>query len=209
MPKLNSHVSTPVDGAGPRLARLVIVFRCLGAFVHAVWLRWDRWRVEMLLQDFKYAVRTLAKKPAYAAVTVLTLGIGIGANASIFSAVHAVLLRPLPFPNPHELVQLSSTTTARPLLPGGAASPRTLSIGTGNSTFAEMAAISSGSIPWSGHGLAEHVSYALVTGGFFNVLQIPALHGRSLSYEDDAMGSPEVVVIAHSLWTRRLGADQM
>jgi hypothetical protein len=189
-------------------ARVVLVWRCAGAFVHALWLRWDRWRLEMLLQDIKYAFRTLAKKPAYAAVTILTLGIGIGANAAIFSAVHAVLLRPLPFPNPDELVQISSTTKARPTLPGGAASPPDFTDWRRSSnTLADMAAISAGSIPWSGHGTAEQVSYALVTGGFFNVLQVPAQHGRTLSNEDDAMGSPEVVVIAHSLWTRRLGGD--
>jgi predicted permease len=191
-----------------RASRVAIVFRCLGAFIHALWLSCDRWRLDMWLQELKYAVRTLTKKPAYAAVTILTLGIGIGANAAIFSAVHAVLLRPLPFPQPEELVQLSSTTTARPTLPGGAASPPDfVDWRTGSATFAEMAALSAGTIPWSGHGPAEQVPYAMVTGGFFNVLRVAALSGRTIGYEDDAIGSPDVVVIAHSLWSRRFASD--
>jgi predicted permease len=70
-----------------------------------------------------------------------------------------------------------------------------------------MAAISAGAIPWSGHGQAEQVPYAMVTGGFFNVLGVAPMYGRALSYEDDEMGGPDVVVISHSLWTRRLGSD--
>jgi hypothetical protein len=58
----------------------VLVVRCLGAFVHAAWLRWERWRLEMLQQDIKYAIRTLTKKPGFAVVTILTPAIGIGAT---------------------------------------------------------------------------------------------------------------------------------
>lgn len=120
----------------------VLVVRCLGAFVHAAWLRWERWRVEMLLQDIRYAIRTLTKKPNFAVVTILTLAIGIGANAAIFSAVRAVLLRPLPFPAPEQLVQIYSTTVARPMAPGGTASPPDFTDWrTDSSAFTEMAAI--------------------------------------------------------------------
>jgi predicted permease len=185
-----------------------LVVRCLGAFVHAAWLRWDRWRIEMLLQDVKYALRTLTRKPGFAAVTILTLAIGIGANAAIFSAVRAVLFRPLPFPHPDQIVQVSSTTVKGPQYFGGAASPPDFTDWrTNNTSFSEMAAISAGSIPWSGQGQAEQVPYANVTGGFFNVLGVGAMHGRALGYEDDAMGAPDVVVISHQLWARRLGSD--
>ncbi|HUE90105.1 MAG TPA: ABC transporter permease [Vicinamibacterales bacterium] len=187
---------------------VVLVVRCLGAFVHAAWLRWDRWRLEMLLQDIKYAFRTLARKPGFAAVTILTLAIGIGANAAIFSAVRAVLLRPLPFPEPERVVQIYSTTITRPLGPGGTASPPDFTDWRTDSTsFTEMAAISAGSIPWSGDGVAEQVPFAMVTGGFFDVLSVPAQHGRTLTHDDDPVGAADVVVISHDLWSRRFGGD--
>ena len=185
-----------------------LLVRCLGAFVHAAWLRWDRWRLEMLLQDFKYAIRTLGKKPGFAIITILTLAIGIGANAAIFSAVRAVLLRPLPFPDPQQLVQIYSTTKARPQGPGGAVSPPDyVDWRKDSSSFTEMAALSAGSIPWSGDGAAEQVPYAMVTGGFFNVLRVAPFLGRSLDYQDDPIGAADVVVISHELWARRMGSD--
>jgi predicted permease len=186
----------------------VLVVRCFGAFVHAAWLRWERWRLEMLLQDLRYALRTLGKRPGFAAVSILILAIGIGANAAIFSAVRAVLLRPLPFPEPESVVQISSTTVARPLRPGGAASPPDfIDWRADSASFTEMAALSAGSIPWSGDGVAEQVPYAMVTGGFFDVLRVPAQQGRVLSLDDDPLGSPDVVVISHALWSRRFAND--
>jgi putative ABC transport system permease protein len=182
--------------------------RCLGACAHAAWLRWDRWRIEMLLQDTRYAIRALMKRPGFALTAILTLAVGIGANAAIFSVVRAVLLRPLPFPAPEELVQISSTTTARPHAPFGTASPPDfVDWRAESSSFAEMAAINAGSIPWTGDGPAEHVPYALVTGGFFNVLGLGPLSGRALGHDDDRTGAPDVVVISHALWTRRFGRD--
>lgn len=184
-----------------------LLVRCCGAFVHAAWLRWDRWRLEMLMQDVKYALRTLVKRPAFAIITVLTLGVGIGANAAIFSAVRAVLFRPLPFPAAEEIVQVYSTLLSRPSATGGTASPPDyVDWRTQSAAFSEMAAVSAGSIPWSGHGAAEQVPYALVTGGFFNVMRVAAAQGRTIGYEDDPLGAPDVVVISHGLWTRRFGA---
>ena len=164
--------------------------------------------METLLQDLKYALRTLSKKPGFAAVTILTLAIGIGANGAIFSAVRAVLLRPLPFPEPERVVQIYSTTIARPLGPGGTASPPDfVDWRTDSTSFTGMAAISAGSIPWSGNGVAEQVPYAMVTGTFFDVLSVAAQHGRTLSADDDPVGAADVVVIAHDLWARRFGND--
>jgi predicted permease len=162
----------------------------------------------MFFQDLKYALRTLTRRPAFATVTVLTLAIGIGANAAIFSAVHAVVLRPLPFPRAEQIVQVSSTTARGPQFYGGAASPPDFTDWRRDSTsFSEMAAISAGSIPWSGHGQAEQVPFAMVTGGFFNVLGVAPLYGRAIGYEDDPIGAPDIVVVSHRLWTRRLGSD--
>lgn len=185
-----------------------VILRCAGAFVHAAWLRWDRWRAEMLLQDLRYAIRTLVKKPGFAAITILTLAIGIGGNAAIFGAVRAVLLRPLPFPEPERVVQLFSTTVKNPDFAGGTASPPDFVDWRRESTsFVEMAATNAGAYALTGIGPAEQVTGATVTGGFFAVLGVTPLYGRALAVADDAIGGPNVVVLSHALWTRRFGGD--
>jgi putative ABC transport system permease protein len=184
-----------------------LMLRCSGAFVHAAWLRWERWRFEMLVQDMKYAIRMLVKKPGFATITVLTLALGIGANAAIFSAVRAVLLRPLPFPEPDRLVQVFSSTVTSPDGLSGTASPPDFTDWRRDSrSFAELAALNADSFALTGQGAAEQLSGANVTGGFFDVLGLPAHLGRTLTPEDDAPG-PSVVVLAYSLWVRRFGSD--
>lgn len=187
---------------------LSLFTRALGAVAHAAWLRWDRWRIEMLLQDVRYALRTLLRKPGFAVVTVLTLAVGIGANAAIFSAVRAVLLRPLPFPAPQQLVNISTSSVSAPSQPGGAASAADfIDWRRDNRSFSEIAAINPGTYALVGDGAAEQVSGANVSGGFFNVLGVPALYGRTLLPADDAAGAGDVAVISHGLWVRRFGSD--
>jgi putative ABC transport system permease protein len=160
----------------------------------------------MLVQDVKYAVRTLLRKPGFAAVTLLTLGIGIGANAAIFGAVRAVLLRPLPFPDPGALVSISTTSIERPSLANGASSaPDFLDWRRDLTSFTDIAASFSEASAVTGDGPAEQVPNARVTGGFFGVLAVPALHGRTILPEDDAVNGENVVVLGHALWMRRFG----
>ncbi len=195
------------DGTLTATRRSAIRLRAAGAMLHALWLRRDRWRIEPVWQDLQYAVKSLIRNPGFALVTVLTLGIGIGANAAIFSAVRAVLLRPLPFPESEALVSVSTTTVARPLLVGGSSAPPDFVDWRRNlASFAEMAAINANASALTGDGgPAEQVPDAQVTGGFFAVLTVAPLHGRTLTPDDDAMGAPNVVVISHELWMRRFG----
>jgi hypothetical protein len=88
--------------------------RALGAVWHALWLRWDHWRPEMWTYDLRIAARTLLRQPAFLALAVLTLGVGVGATAAVFSAVRAVILRPLPFPAQHQLIAVTTTNLDRP-----------------------------------------------------------------------------------------------
>lgn len=161
-----------------------------------------------MLQDLKYAVRTLTRRPGFAIVTIATLAIGIGANAAIFGAVQAVLLRPLPFPEPDRLVQVFKTRDAAPDRAAGTTSPPDfVDWRRDNRVFTELAAVNEGSYPLTGEGPAEQIPGATVTGGFFDVLGVRALHGRTLTPADDAMGGPDVVMIGASLWRRRFGGD--
>lgn len=191
-------------GRGSGAVRLAA--RALGAWPHACWLRWDRWRWEMLWHDLKYATRTLIKRPGFTILAVLSLTIGIGANAAIFSAVRAVLLRPLPFPDPDALVSVVTTSVERPdARTGSTAPPDFVDWRRDVTAFLEIAAVDSTASALTGEGAAEQVSSANVTGGFFGVLGVVPLHGRALTPQDDAPGAPEVAVLGHGLWMRRFG----
>lgn len=202
-----AYASTRADRSGRRLP-LECLWRSTGALFHAAWLRWDRWRIDMILQDLKHAIRALRAKPGFTAVTVLTLAIGIGGTTAIFGAVNAVLLRPLPYPGPDELVRVFKTSLKAPDRVGGTVSPPDFADWRrNNSVFTELAAYDSDSITVTGQGAAEVVRIGEVTGGFFGVLGAPPLYGRPITTADDPMGSRDVVVLGHGIWVRRFGSN--
>ena len=191
-----------------RRVPLGCLVRSCGAFVHAAWLRWDRWRIEMILQDLKHAMRALRAKPGFTAVTVLTLAIGIGGNAAIFGAVNAVLLRPLPYRDADQLVRVYKTNLKEPDRIGGTVSPPDyVDWRRDNTVFAEVAAYDGDSYPLTGNGSAEQLPAADVTGGFFAVMGTPPRLGRTITDEDDREGARDVVVLSHALWARRFGSN--
>ena len=182
--------------------------RALGAIVHAAWLRWDRWRIGMIWQDIKHSLRGLLRKPGFTATVVLTLAIGIGGNAAIFSAVNAVLLRPLPFANPDHLVRIYKTNLTQPDQIGGTVSPPDLvDYRRDNTSFTDVAAYAESAYPLTGEGPAEQISGAQITGGFFPVMATAPALGRTITDDDDRPGARDVVVLSHALWARRFGSD--
>lgn len=184
------------------------LWRSCGAFFHAAWLRWDRWRIEMIVQDVKHAVRALRAKPGFTAVTALTLAIGIGGNAAIFGAVNAVLLRPLPYRDADQLMRVYKTRIQQPDGIGGTVSPPDyVDWRRDNTVFAEVAAYDGGSYPLTGNGAAEQLPAANVTGGFFAVMGTPPRLGRTITDGDDREGARDVVVLSHALWARRFGSN--
>lgn len=203
-----AYAATRAQRAGRELP-LTSMFRALGSIVHAAWLRWDRWRVEMIIQDIKHALRSLRRKPSFTAVVVLTLAIGIGGNAAIFGAVNAVLLRPLPYANPDQLVRIYKTNATEPDRVGGTVSPPDLvDYRHDNAVFVDVAAYADTAFPLTGDGPAEQIPGAQITGGFFTVFATPAQFGRTITDDDDRMGARDVVVLSHALWSRRFGGDR-
>ncbi|HYB95088.1 MAG TPA: ABC transporter permease [Vicinamibacterales bacterium] len=202
-----AYSSSRAARAGRRLS-IACAMRALGAVAHAAWLRWDRWRVEMIIQDIKHAWRSLARKRSFTVVVVLTLAIGIGGTAAIFGVVNAVLLRPLPYPDPDRVVRVYKTQRAQPDRVGGTVSPPDYDDWRrDNQSFTEVAGYLTNSLALTGHGEAEQIVSAAVTGGFFDVLGVPPRLGRAIATSDDPAGSRDVVVISHALWTRRFGAN--
>src|SRR6184192_580334 len=155
-----------------------------------------------ILQDFRYALRILAKQPAFTAIAVLTLALGIGANTAIFSIVNSVLLRPLPYPNADRIMVLNESSG-----PGqdfSVALPDYFDWQNDNAVFEHLACTHKESRNLSGISgrEPERISCASVTRNFFNVIGLPAEIGRTFSEDEDKVGAPAVVVISDRLWQR-------
>jgi len=161
-----------------------------------------------LLQDIRYGIRTLGKNPGFTAVAVLTLALGIGANTAIFSVVENVLLRPLPYPQPGNLVQIWNTYPPQApragLSPGDYADWRQQ-----NASFSEMggyAHISQG-FNLTGEGEPQRVLGSYASAGLFPLLGIHLAAGHYFVEEEDRAGSSPVVILSHHLWQSRFGGD--
>jgi putative ABC transport system permease protein len=168
--------------------------------------------METFLQDLRFAVRTLRKRPAFTLVAILTLALGIGANAAVFSVVDSVLLAPLPFRNADRLTLIwaSYPDLARRLgLPDKLpVSPGTFYDWKTDSAFEKMAMVGAERVSLTGDGEPEQLAAVKASGELFQVLGTPALAGRFLLPEDDVPGKRTVVVLSHDLWRRRFGGDR-
>ena len=164
------------------------------------WTWIDEWR-----QDVAYALRALAKTPAFTAIAVLTLTIGVGANTAMFSIVQAVLLRPLPFPDPDRLVALREVDgTAARRTPGSASYPNFIDWRSRTTTLESLSTYRMGSFTVTGLGPPQQISGAVVSADFFATLGIEPAMGRAFLATEEAAGS-DVVVIADAFWRTQLG----
>ena len=161
-----------------------------------------------MLQDIRYALRQLLQARGFTAVALLTLALGIGANTAIFSVVNAVMLRPLPYPRPHEVVLVWINNTIEKISDDITNWPTFTDWRTGNRTFAEMAGYSPGTANLTGGGEPEQVASTIVGDRFFETLGIPALRGRWFTDAEQTEGKDNVVVISHGLWQRRFGGAE-
>ncbi|QSQ25651.1 ABC transporter permease [Pyxidicoccus parkwayensis] len=167
--------------------------------------------LDALVQDVRYALRTLRKAPAFSLVAVLTLALGIGATTALFSVVRGVLLKPLPFPAPERLVRVwqASPVLDAPRTP--LASPDFEDWKARQKSFTELGAWwhveNMSGVDLSGLGEPERLQATYVTEGFFSTLGVVPHLGRAFLPEENQPGNDAVVMLSHGAWTRLFGAD--
>ena len=176
-------------------------------------------------QDLRYGAQVLMKHPAFTAIAVLTLALGVGANTALFSVVDAVLLKKLPVKDPDRLVLFKASWNGEKFGPGGFNGSNRVNRETGlvvgtsfptqtlhrlrqeTATLSDVFAFSPMGLNFNAGGQAEVVSGQVVSGNYYSVLGVPAVVGRTITDEDDKAGVTPVAVLSHRFWTNRFGAD--
>ena len=163
--------------------------------------------MQSLRQDLRYAIRLLLRRPGFAFMIIAMLALGIGANSAIFSVVNAVLLKPLPYAEPGRLVMLWGRLPTHGLDQLNLSPPEFVDFRERNATLADIAAYASIGRNLTGAGEPERITATLVSSGFFSVLGISPLRGRTFSEEDDKPGHNQAVLLSYNLWQSRFGGD--
>src|SRR5262245_27126917 len=210
--ELDSHLQMHIDdniraGMSPADARRHALIR-LGGLEQVKELYRDRRGVpglQHLAQDLRSSVRVLRKSPTFAAAAIITLGLGIGVNAAIFSVVNAVLLRPLPFPGADRLMLLWATNTKSGDREDVASYPDFEAWKAQASSFDAMGAFTARGVTLSGGVRPELVPSIQVTPGFFDVLDVQVAAGRAFTAGDDVPGAPPVALLSDSGWKELFG----
>ena len=160
--------------------------------------------METLIKDLRYGIRSLAKRPGFTAIAVLTLALGIGASTAIFSVVDGVLLRSLPYPNAEQIVQLREINERGGRMPF--AEPNFLDVRARSHSFAGVAQYNGELTTVTGGIEPVRASTYAVSADFFNVLGVKPLLGRTFSPEESKAGGAPVAVVSYGFWQRLLGA---
>lgn len=160
------------------------------------------------LTDLRYGCRILLRSPGFAAVAIAALGLGIGANTAIFSAVDAVLLRPLPYPDANRLVMVWEDASHQSFPRNTPAPANYFDWRKQNTVFTEMAALRFLNANLTGDGSAPELQLGRgVTANLFSVMGVQPALGRAFTAEEDKSGA-KVVVLSYGLWQRRYGGDR-
>jgi putative ABC transport system permease protein len=160
-----------------------------------------------LRQDLRYGLRMLVKNPGFTIIAVITLALGIGANSAIFSVVNTVLLRPLPYKNPEELVMVWEDASHMGFPRDTPAAANYIDWRDQNQVFDDMAAMAQESFNLTGVGEPERLDGRRVSGSLFSLLGVAPQLGRAFLAEEDQPGNNRVVILSHGLWQRRFGSD--
>src|SRR2546422_7526063 len=163
--------------------------------------------MDTLTQDLRSGLSQLRRNPTFAAVAILTLALGIGANTAIFSVVYAVLLKPLPFRSPGQLVRVFEANDRAGIPAEGCSYPELLEWRRQNHVFSGMAVVQGHELTLTGRGEPMVAKVGDVTADFFSVLGVAPLRGRAFLPADDEQGAAPVAVLSEGLWRSRFGAD--
>ncbi|MGH9782298.1 MAG: ABC transporter permease, partial [Candidatus Acidiferrales bacterium] len=173
-----------------------------GMFRTAPREHWDIFR-----QDCAYALRMMGKNPGFTAIAVLTLALGIGANSAIFSVVHSVLIRPLPYPNGQQLVFIREAAQKAGVDDIGFSVPEIKDFREQNGTLAGLVEYHEMSFTLFGHGDPDRVKTGVVSWNYFDFFGIRPLYGRTFLSKDDVIGTPPVLVLSYEYWKKKFGGD--
>ena len=179
-----------------------------GALPHALWMRTEGWTMDSILQDIRYSTRVLRRAPGFTLVAALTLALGIGANAAIFTLVNGLVLRaPAGVVEPERLIQIGRSYESAPRW-DSFSWPAMQLIGEEARTLDGVAGYSGQTFVLGGGADTERVIGQIVTGNYFDLLGVTPHFGRLLRPSDDERpGAHRVLVLSHGLWTRRYGGD--
>ncbi|MEQ9569817.1 MAG: ABC transporter permease, partial [Longimicrobiales bacterium] len=158
-------------------------------------------------QDVKYALRTLRRSPTYATVVVATLAVGIALNTLVFSLMNPYLVRALPYAEPDRLVAVGGVDRLEGWDLGRFSPPQIADLRDRTRAFDDLGHYYYTSVNVTGGEGAERITAAFMSGNLFGLLGTEAVRGRTPGADDVRPGAPDAVVVSHSLWTRRLGAD--
>ncbi len=161
--------------------------------------------MQKLLQDLRYAVRMLLKKPGFTALAVITLALGIGANTAIFSVVNAVMLRPLPYDEPERLVFLHERS--KQLDDMSISWPNYSDWRTRNTVFEKVGVYNRNDYNLTGRGEPQRLQAGQVTADIFSALRVNAALGRVFTSDEDKPGANPVVLLSHGTWQKHFGGD--
>jgi putative ABC transport system permease protein len=170
-------------------------------------LHW-RWPVSALANDFRYALRTMRRQPGVASIAVLTLALGIGLNSAVFSIIHAVLLRPLPYPEPDRLVMVWEKRPREGVYDNVVAPADYLDWARLNTVFERISPLTMLTVDLTGAGDPVRLEAAGVGVQFFDVLGVRMLAGRTFAPHEGVLGRHRVAVLDHAIWQARFGADR-
>ena len=163
--------------------------------------------MESIFKDIRYGLRSMLKRPGFTAIALLALALGIGANTAIFSLVNAVVIQPLPYPDPDRLVWMWGNF---PNSNRASVAPLDFSdFRAQNKTFEQFAASSTVTLPanLTGGGDPERLTASAITGNYFQTLGVAPALGRGFSLENEKTGQDQVTVLSYALWQRRFAGD--